>query len=813
MESKKRPHAEDAEQSQPKKRAVSDVRYSPSHINGGMSQDDEPKDDNNLEMFRKDAIYRRMKYYAREHERSEARVAELERRRSTCEAGLAALEACWTQIIETIRLLVKPEDLPPVDVETQALFDLTAHVSVESDPEYIEALRDKMHATSELVSAFVRLGGQNQASPTGDVIFQKCQEAQTERSSLRSELSLTKLKLRVLESERDKYHEDLLAAEKRLDRMQSNTLATMQRQPMKVETKEESPVSTPASPVPSQPVINGTHSTEDEWREIAKVRVERINEYVRENTELREEIQKMKLELRSPSEEFITQSPFYKILQDRASKLEHATTESQNEVTRLKEELEQLELSRQGFQDAVALASDQEVQELKIMLNKRDSENSRLREQRDQQLSELNERKQKEHVKLQSLHEHKLLAESRSERIKVLESQLTRLKTRLAASTGDEDLMSFLFRDHTEELATYVEDLQKRLIAAENRAIALENSLSHFQEEHPNIVQHMKAESEARESLLEAKKQLEKYRSVYGDSSSAFPPDMQNLSEQLQRKEEEIQKFRLQEKQHEQAEAALYSELDRLSAAWESLDRQVKSKVFDLSAMEERLTKSGLDRAKSENKFYSAMRDKEAIENERKNISRNLEKQAKVVERLVETEKNLTARVHDLEKEVYAWKKAVCVEKERVVSLEEDGKEWKNRAEGERKRFEDARSVLIDHERSLERRREELRKMEEASARSKKEAERHVLKMKSTAQNHTTSSSTREAQLQSEVDKCMSILKCSTCKMNMRNTVITKCMHSFCKSCVDSRISTRQRKCPACNLPFSQGEVQQLFFQ
>lgn len=158
------------------------------------------------------------------------------------------------------------------------------------------------------------------------------------------------------------------------------------------------------------------------------------------------------------------------------------------------------------------------------------------------------------------------------------------------------------------------------------------------------------------------------------------------------------------------------------------------------------------------------------------------------------------------------------MEKERVVSLEEDGKEWKNRAEGERKRFEDvchfplcreildvvfelqARSVLIDHERSLERRREELRKMEEASARSKKEAERHVLKMKSTAQNHTTSSSTREAQLQSEVDKCMvrafnvchhnlgnlpvdhpqSILKCSTCKMNMRNTVITKCMHCEC---------------------------------
>jgi E3 ubiquitin-protein ligase BRE1 len=39
------------------------------------------------------------------------------------------------------------------------------------------------------------------------------------------------------------------------------------------------------------------------------------------------------------------------------------------------------------------------------------------------------------------------------------------------------------------------------------------------------------------------------------------------------------------------------------------------------------------------------MRDKEAIENERKNLSRNLEKQAKVVERLVDSEKMLTAQI------------------------------------------------------------------------------------------------------------------------------------------------------------------------
>jgi BRE1 E3 ubiquitin ligase len=53
----------------------------------------------------------------------------------------------------------------------------------------------------------------------------------------------------------------------------------------------------------------------------------------------------------------------------------------------------------------------------------------------------------------------------------------------------------------------------------------------------------------------------------------------------------------------------------------------------------------GVQKAKSDNKFYAAMRDKEAIEAERKNISRNMEKQAKVIERLADTEKNLLAQV------------------------------------------------------------------------------------------------------------------------------------------------------------------------
>ena len=87
-------------------------------------------------MFRKEAIFRRMKHYSREAERSKARVSELERRFNTCQAGLAALEACWTQVsdngarylaslmqcvqlIGTIRSLTRPEDLPPLPTKSE----------------------------------------------------------------------------------------------------------------------------------------------------------------------------------------------------------------------------------------------------------------------------------------------------------------------------------------------------------------------------------------------------------------------------------------------------------------------------------------------------------------------------------------------------------------------------------------------------------------------------------------------------------------------------------------------------------------------
>ncbi len=81
---------------------------------------------------------------------------------------------------------------------------------------------------------------------------------------------------------------------------------------------------------------------------------------------------------------------------------------------------------------------------------------------------------------------------------------------------------------------------------------------------------------------------------MFGESSQ-LPPDVRQLVEQLKLKEEEVNVLQLQDAQHADAETALYDEIGKLSAAWETLQVQVTSKVFDLAAAEERIMKANLD--------------------------------------------------------------------------------------------------------------------------------------------------------------------------------------------------------------------------
>lgn len=59
----------------------------------------------------------------------------------------------------------------------------------------------------------------------------------------------------------------------------------------------------------------------------------------------------------------------------------------------------------------------------------------------------------------------------------------------------------------------------------------------------------------------------------------------------------------------------------------------------------------------------------------------------------------------------------------------------------------------------------------------------------------------------SEADSFRSLIYCSLCSKNWKNTAIKSCGHVFCEPCAKERLAARMRKCPSCNKQFSSNDL------
>ncbi|KAJ3567584.1 hypothetical protein NP233_g6273 [Leucocoprinus birnbaumii] len=792
-DSRKRPHVDDeSDISSSKKRAMASGSGSP-QPNGVHHNSDEPTLDN-LEQFRKEAIYRRMRHYSAENDRNHLRIAELERRKNTCEAGYAAIVACWTQLIETIRLLVRPEDLPEEDiVSSQEMFDLTRCLPDKS--ELSSELEKRANATQRLVAKFMHLD---------DKINRFYQVA-----ALQSEVATLRSRLKESEEEREHIRIQLTVAENRFERARSKTVQALEARKAKsgksegTEELEQKP-SSPSQSVtpPPNPVVNGIHDHPYEvsaLQEQVKYREAKIIELDRLVAILRDQNAALEAEVRMKEQGVhIYDNPAYKDVVQFALKMDLDLAEKYKLLAILEEDVKRLTQEKHNITDDFLRTMDKRDQDFHAALQKRDADNARLREQRDQFTAELNERRYKDAAKASALDQYRTLIESRSERIAQLEMDLNRCKAHLAAHTGNKNLLlTYLHGDDPSRQRWEI--LEEQLRQAQHHVTAMRQTMSSYE---ADVQQSMQQHIQMSQKILELTEELERYRAFLGSDPSA---DVGELKKLLKEKEDELEKHRLLETQRLEAEKTLYSELEKITSAWETLDQQVKSKVFDLAALEERLSRSQMEKAKSDNKYYATVRDKEALENEKKQKEKLYEKQGTAVASLSEAKRNLESQIGLLNQEYTAQKKLLESMGDHIRATEKSRTEFFAKAEMERGRSEALRHVHKEIEKSFaEVKKQELRQLEDSLIRAKKDVERQAARMKEAAT--TTPGS-------SDLENLKSILKCSTCRINFRSTVITKCMHTFCKDCVEKRIQTRQRKCPACNIAFAQSEVQQIWFQ
>ena len=66
--------------------------------------------------------------------------------------------------------------------------------------------------------------------------------------------------------------------------------------------------------------------------------------------------------------------------------------------------------------------------------------------------------------------------------------------------------------------------------------------------------------------------------------------------------------------------------------------------------------------------------------------------------------------------------------------------------------------------------------------------------------------------LKMENQKFREMVHCKVCKTKIKNVVITKCFHTFCRGCIEATIESRKRRCPICREQISQNDVKEIFW-
>lgn len=182
----------------------------------------------------------------------------------------------------------------------------------------------------------------------------------------------------------------------------------------------------------------------------------------------------------------------------------------------------------------------------------------------------------------------------------------------------------------------------------------------------------------------------------------------------------------------------------------------------------------------------------------------------KVSEELILEKEKLESRVQSLEKETSLLR----AELEQISKQCSEASGKMAVKELELKNANNRSQELVTE---TERKKDEIRRLmdvvskAESEARSAKEklaqAQSSGICVQEENGKNGASSSFTVDQLQTQIRFLKNRLACPVCHYRDKECIILRCRHMHCKQCVDERISNRSRKCPTCNVKFSENDV------
>ncbi|XRM44663.1 E3 ubiquitin-protein ligase bre1 [Aspergillus tubingensis] len=243
----------------------------------------------------------------------------------------------------------------------------------------------------------------------------------------------------------------------------------------------------------------------------------------------------------------------------------------------------------------------------------------------------------------------------------------------------------------------------------------------------------------------------------------------------------------------------LNTELSSMQVACKKYSSLASQKVTDFSVLEEKVARLIAEKSKADQKYFAAMKSKEARDVEVRTLRMQNAKTSDIVSQLKESEAATRSLLANMEKQVSETKEALNSMMNKNYAAQQQVTEKNITIEGLNRQVAELKALSASKDSTL------------ASASSAcRQAETEVEGLKVTlADTKKSLENWKNKSLgnsSSEYEMLRTLALCTVCRRNFKNTAIKTCGHVFCKECVEERLTSRSRKCPNCNKSFGNND-------
>ncbi|KAJ2847036.1 E3 ubiquitin-protein ligase bre1, partial [Coemansia brasiliensis] len=511
----------------------------------------------------------------------------------------------------------------------------------------------------------------------------------------------------------------------------------------------------------------------------------------------------------------ISETPLYKQVESSRDYYAAQTQRLQAEVERLFGEVSELKTSRTEFEESLTAESAAQRQALEAEIQRLHGDLVRVRHHRDQVQRELEERRAQDAVEDQKSAELKLLSDVRRERMNALISENKRLLACIAVLKGDRAAFETYTDAELSKTTAVADELRAKLEQVARRERQLAGRLEALSVQGDDEAQakspQQAGEGEttrlvselqnARDEIERLQLRMRKYEEILGGvavNESGYIVDEAAKASELAAKQKRVDDLTLERDGLAKTSEMMERELQTICETFSRLEEQNTSKVWDLSAKEQAISRVIAEKSKYEEKFIGLNKDREAQRTANQALRNQNAKQLEHIKAIEERDRALAQQLSlagkEAEKATLAWQTTQT----KLQEAQQRAQELEEQARALEEQARVATQALNERTEALGAAEHEKRRMQEtldAAHRRLAEAEKI----------------TDQSGLAKLCADYKALLKCPTCRTNFKSHVLMRCMHVFCKQCLDSRIETRQRKCPSCSEPFGAKDVRQIY--